>query len=189
MTTFLAGDGRLLKGKRPAKIFVELRPQSGGVFASGQILPVRELSSGQWEPRGKAIRFYTSGDNVTMAQTKVEQELDHYLSEFTLRKARRNPPIDPDLLSQEKTTKAIMEAYDAGVRNFRLGDFSGMMLAGMSFAGANLELADFTDADLQGADFQNANLDGANLTGANLTGATSWTDGRECAEGSIGACN
>lgn len=89
-----------------------------------------------------------------------------------MRKARKNPAIDPNLLSQEKNAKAIMEAYEAGVRNFRLGDFSGMYLEGMDFSGSNLELADFTGANLQGADFQNARLEGANFAGANLANAS-----------------
>ncbi len=49
-------------------------------------------------------------------------------------------------------------------------------------SGANLTYADLRDAVLTGAD-----LSGANLTDADLTGAT-WTDGRKCAEGSIGEC-
>jgi len=168
---FLAGEGRLRKGNRPAKIFVDLRRQSGGIFASGEVVPIRELSAGQWEPRGKPIRFYVSGNDDTMARSRVEEELDHHLSEFTLRKSRKNPAIDPDLLSQEKNSKAIMEAYESGVRNFRMGDFSGMFLAGMDFSGSNLELANFTGADLQGADFQNCNLESAVFSGANLANA------------------
>ena len=54
-----------------------------------------------------------------------------------------------------------------------------------------------TNSDLSGANLTNANLSGANLYGAVLTatnltnvsfGLATYTDGRLCAEGSIGAC-
>jgi uncharacterized protein YjbI with pentapeptide repeats len=77
---------------------------------------------------------------------------------------------------------------------------------------------DLTGADLTGADLQIANLSGANLSGANLSGANLsnawlvdsnlskakitktifdgatldgavWTDGKLCADGSMGMCN
>jgi len=63
----------------------------------------------------------------------------------------------------------------------------------------NLSGANLTDADLRTAVMSGTNLSGANLTNAdleevmgmsdtNMSGAT-WTDGRICAEGSIGVCN
>lgn len=77
----------------------------------------------------------------------------------------------------------------------------------------DLSGADLTGADLQTADLSGANLSGANLSGANLSnawlvdanlskakitkaifeGATldgaTWTDGKQCVDGSMGACN
>ena len=47
--------------------------------------------------------------------------------------------------------------------------------------------ANFLDADLSGANLRGANLQGAILIQAKLSGAT-WTDGRVCAEGSVGKC-
>jgi uncharacterized protein YjbI with pentapeptide repeats len=48
---------------------------------------------------------------------------------------------------------------------------------------------DWSGCDKSYADhLVDANLDGADLTGADLSFAT-WTDGRGCAEWSIGACN
>ena len=52
---------------------------------------------------------------------------------------------------------------------------------------ANLSGTKLRDAKLSGANLTNANLTNTNLWDANLTGAT-WTDGRKCAEWSIGEC-
>lgn len=60
-------------------------------------------------------------------------------------------------------------------------------LSGADLSGANLQGANLQNANLQGAKLLNANLKSADFTGATLTGAT-WTDGRECAAGSIGVC-
>ena len=80
-----------------------------------------------------------------------------------------------------------------------LGTASSVLAACDDPAGPNvnwsdcyLGWADLTGTDLRGAvlrrtNLMGADLFGANLTGADLTGAT-WTDGRTCALGSIGAC-
>ncbi len=52
---------------------------------------------------------------------------------------------------------------------------------------ANLSKANLLDASLKGANLRGANLQGAILIKADFSGAT-WTDGRVCAEGSIGEC-
>ncbi|PTN33039.1 pentapeptide repeat-containing protein [Desulfonatronum sp. SC1] len=54
-------------------------------------------------------------------------------------------------------------------------------------SGCELAGAPLSDANLIGADLSGANLAGTNLKGANLSGAT-WTDGRQCAQGSISEC-
>ncbi|MFO7727794.1 MAG: pentapeptide repeat-containing protein [Desulfonatronovibrio sp.] len=53
--------------------------------------------------------------------------------------------------------------------------------------GANLSGDDLSRVSLFDAILQEANLSGADLSGATLSGAI-WTDGRRCAEGSIGEC-
>ncbi len=66
-------------------------------------------------------------------------------------------------------------------------DLMGANLLAAQMPGANLSGANLTGANLHQADLNGANLSGANLTNANLIWAT-WTDGRRCAEGSIGEC-
>lgn len=56
-----------------------------------------------------------------------------------------------------------------------------------NLTGANLEGADLQGAYLLSANFEGARLDRAILTGAHLSDAI-WTDGRRCAEGSVGEC-
>lgn len=53
--------------------------------------------------------------------------------------------------------------------------------------GANLNFAELRGADLSAADLRDANLAEAQWEGAKLDGAT-WTDGRVCANGSVGQC-
>ncbi|WP_200874843.1 pentapeptide repeat-containing protein [Desulfonatronum thiodismutans] len=71
-------------------------------------------------------------------------------------------------------------------------DLSGADLAGANLFGAQLPGANLSGANLTRANLHQANLDGANLSGANLTGANlvwaTWTDGRQCANESIGEC-
>lgn len=86
--------------------------------------------------------------------------------------------------------------------------FISARLAGAVLDGARLIEADLTRADLAGAslkevDLRNAKLVGAGMKGADLTGArlegadlrnadlsqAVWTDGRICADGSMGQCH
>lgn len=96
-------------------------------------------------------------------------------------------------------------------------DLMAARLAGARLSGADLDYADLRRADLRdcnlveaslvGAILQDTLLDGARLSGANLNyadlrgtslegvnlegvrlGRTVWTDGRVCAEGSVGQC-
>jgi hypothetical protein len=65
-------------------------------------------------------------------------------------------------------------------------------LKGVNLAGADLSAADLAGADLSGADLRYAVLKEANLTGTRLAAAkldkAVWSDGRGCAEGSLGQC-
>lgn len=76
-------------------------------------------------------------------------------------------------------------------------NLKGKKLIGVNFTKADLEEADLSCTDLSNANFQGADLEEANLKGAKITGANfkgtelefaTWTDGRVCAEGSIGGC-
>lgn len=81
--------------------------------------------------------------------------------------------------------------------NFSNADLRGSRISGSVFNGSNFQNADLQGAELSRSrfeyvDFRNASLRNATLrrvrlTGANLSGAI-WTDGRRCAEGSIGEC-
>lgn len=76
-------------------------------------------------------------------------------------------------------------------------NLKGMKLNGVNFRNAELEKVNFENADLTNTNFTNADLEEANLKGAKINGAifsgteleyAKWTDGRICAEGSIGGC-
>lgn len=109
--------------------------------------------------------------------------------------------------SQQDYDKALKGDKNLSETRLESADFSGKNLAGYVFTNADLEGANFVHADLEktkfnGANLSNANfyhadLEEANLKGANIKGAnfknaeleyTTWTNGRICAEGSIGAC-
>ena len=71
-------------------------------------------------------------------------------------------------------------------------DLSGALLYGEDLSGADLRGANLLAAQMPGANLSDANLSGANLHQADLTNANliwaTWTDGRQCSEGSIGEC-
>lgn len=76
-------------------------------------------------------------------------------------------------------------------------NLKGMDLSGRNFTGADLEEANLEGANLTNAIFKDADLEEANLKGANIKGAifkgaelelTTWTNGRTCAEDSLGSC-
>jgi hypothetical protein len=64
----------------------------------------------------------------------------------------------------------------------------GVDLTNAQLVGTSLRNANLSHADLRGADLAQADLSGAKLEGARLDEAT-WTDGRKCAQGSLGRCN
>jgi uncharacterized protein YjbI with pentapeptide repeats len=78
-----------------------------------------------------------------------------------------------------------VQLVDANLTN---ADLTNADLSGGSLSNANLTNANLTRADLEFANLRNANLSGAILSNAKLSNAA-WTDGRRCAEGSVGACN
>lgn len=119
--------------------------------------------------------------------------------------------------SQQDYDKALKGDKNLSETRLESADFSGKNLAGYVFTNADLEGANFQNANLTGANFEHAdlektkfnganlsnanfyhadleeaNLKGANIKGANFKNAeleyTTWTNGRICAEGSIGAC-
>lgn len=76
-------------------------------------------------------------------------------------------------------------------------NLKGLNLSGADFRGADLEKANLQGTNLSGCNFKNADLEEVNLKGANIKGASFagaeleyaiWTDGRVCAEGSVGGC-
>ncbi len=71
-------------------------------------------------------------------------------------------------------------------------DWHGCDKSGYLLAGADLRQANLTGVNFSGANLSYANLGGAELTGVLLQGArldgTIWTDGKVCAQGSLGHC-
>ena len=119
--------------------------------------------------------------------------------------------------SQNDYDRALKGDKNLSETRLESADFSSKNLAGYIFTNADLEGANFQNADLTGANFEHADLEKtnfkganlsnvnfyhadleeANLKGANIKGAnfhkaeleyTTWTNGRICAEGSIGGC-
>jgi hypothetical protein len=82
---------------------------------------------------------------------------------------------------------------DIAYGNLSLANLKGARFDGADMRGTNLRKADLRRASLLGADLSFADLTGANLTGADLEGAnfssTIWTDGKICAQDSIGSCS
>ncbi len=88
-----------------------------------------------------------------------------------------------DLNNADLSGAKLASAYLEGT------DLTNANLTNADLTYAVLYLADLTNATLTNADLTNAKLmDGNGEFGADLSGAT-WTDGRVCAEGSIGVCN
>ncbi len=94
----------------------------------------------------------------------------------------RNARLQRTRLEEARLSGAILEYANA----------SGAQLRNADLQGAKLIAADLTGADLSGADLSGANLrytvlKGTRLAGTRLDNAT-WSDGRNCAAGSIGVC-
>jgi uncharacterized protein YjbI with pentapeptide repeats len=106
-----------------------------------------------------------------------------------LRGSKQCPKCD---LSEANLSGAKLNRADLSGANLRNADLSWANLNGAGLVGTDLSHADLSNANLSWSDLRGANLTEATLTRANLTGAklsgVTWTDGRECAEGSIGVC-
>ncbi|MCP3971305.1 MAG: pentapeptide repeat-containing protein [Rhodobacteraceae bacterium] len=100
--------------------------------------------------------------------------------------------LDRADLTRVNFSGAILQLSSLEGANLTLANLERAHLHAVNLRGANLTLANLSRANLLDADLRGANLLGANLTGAiliqaNLENAT-WTDGRICAEGSVGKC-
>ncbi|MDP2788096.1 MAG: pentapeptide repeat-containing protein [Pseudomonadota bacterium] len=87
---------------------------------------------------------------------------------------------------------AHLKGADLAYASLRSASLRNAELVNVSLTGADLTGADLTGADLTGADLSYAVLTAANLTGTRLNNAkldkAAWSDGRVCAEGSLGEC-
>lgn len=85
-----------------------------------------------------------------------------------------------------------LSASDLTYTNFHQADLSGSRMRHAKLIGSNLGGALLNDVDLASADLSYADLQGASLISTSLAGAildhAIWTDGRECATGSVGQC-
>jgi uncharacterized protein YjbI with pentapeptide repeats len=100
--------------------------------------------------------------------------------------------LDGANLERANLSGAILQLANLSKANLMGSNLERAHLHAVNLRGANLQLA-----NLQRANFLDADLSGANLRGANVLGAifvaarldkAVWTDGRVCAEGSIGEC-
>lgn len=100
--------------------------------------------------------------------------------------------LDNANLQGANLSNSILQLTNLKGANLMLANLQGAHMHGVNLVNANLSLANLAKANLMDANLSGANLTGANLTGTlllktNLNNAT-WTDGRVCAEGSIGKC-
>ena len=89
-------------------------------------------------------------------------------------------------------TQSILDLSNLKGANLMLANLERAHLHAVNLRDSNLMLANLSgasllDADLTGANLQGANLQKTILIQAKLSGAI-WTDGRICAEGSVGEC-
>ncbi len=100
--------------------------------------------------------------------------------------------LDNSDLQRANLSHSILQMSNFKGSNMMLINLEGAHMHAVNLQNTNLMLANMNkvnllDADLRGANLKGANLQGAILIKANLSNAT-WTDGRVCAEGSIGKC-
>ena len=100
--------------------------------------------------------------------------------------------LDRSNFERANFARSIFQLANLKDTNLRLSNLEHAHLHGVNLQNANLMLANLTGASLFDADLSGANLRGANLQGAILIKAkfdnAIWTDGRICAQGSIGEC-
>lgn len=99
----------------------------------------------------------------------------------------RNARLDKIQLDDSR-----LKGADLAYASLRSASLRNAELVNVNLTGADLSGADLSGADLTGADLRYAVLTAANLTGTRLNtaqlGKAAWSDGRMCAEGSIGEC-
>jgi len=100
--------------------------------------------------------------------------------------------LDGADLQRANLSNSILQLSNFQGANMMLINLEGAHMHAVNLQNANLMLANMKkvnllDADLRGANLRGANLQGAILIQAKLSNAT-WTDGRVCAEGSVGKC-
>lgn len=104
----------------------------------------------------------------------------------------RGVDLGSAVLTAARFNTANLSLSRLAYANLVHADLSYANLEGAQLQAANLQQANLSYADLKNADLSLADLRGAKLEAADLTGArleqAIWVDGRECKEGSIGAC-
>ena len=100
--------------------------------------------------------------------------------------------LNSTILRRARLTAINLRESDLRYADLHQADLSYAQLSHAHLQGANLTDADLSQADLTGADLRYADLtacrmSGVNLTEARLDGAI-WTDGKVCADGSVGRC-
>ncbi len=90
-------------------------------------------------------------------------------------------------LSGARLAGADLSYAGLGTADLARADLAHARLVGTGLGGADLRGADLAGSNLSYANLRGARLAGARLAGANLDQAI-WTDGRVCAEGSVGGC-
>lgn len=95
-------------------------------------------------------------------------------------------------LDKSRIDDSHLKGADLAYASLRNASLRNAELTHVNLTGADLTGADLTGADLSGADLRYAVLTAANLTGTRLDaaqlGKAAWSDGRVCAEGSVGEC-
>lgn len=104
----------------------------------------------------------------------------------------RGADLTDTSLRNAKLSDANLSNADLGYSALQGADLGYALLQGSRLLGANLRNANLANADLSGADLSFADLSGALLgnarfDNARLDGAI-WSDGRHCAETSLGRC-
>lgn len=100
--------------------------------------------------------------------------------------------LNSAVLHQARLTATDLSGADLRYADLQEADLSYAQLQrsvmqGTNLRGANLLQANLSGADLRYADFTGSRLEGVNLSAARFGGAI-WTDGKVCAESSIGRC-
>ncbi|MCG8486314.1 MAG: pentapeptide repeat-containing protein [Chromatiales bacterium] len=100
--------------------------------------------------------------------------------------------LNSAVLRQGKFSATNLSGADLSYADLRKADLRyaqlvNSVLVGANFQGADLRDADLRNGDLRFADFKGARMDGVVLSGSRLDDAI-WTDGRHCAEQSLGVC-